>query len=34
MQAKINADVVALNAANDAYDVRTKHGATQGAILP
>ena len=27
-------DVAALNAANDAYDATTNHGATQGAILP
>ena len=34
IQAKLNADVAALNAANDAYDARTGHGVTQGAILP
>jgi predicted secreted Zn-dependent protease len=34
IQAKINADTAALDAANDAYDARTNHGATQGAILP
>lgn len=28
------ADVSALNRANDAYDVQTDHGATQGAVLP
>ena len=30
----INNGVAALNAANAAYDARTNHGATQGAILP
>jgi len=34
LQAKIQADVAALNAANDAYDASTNHGATQGAVLP
>ena len=30
----VNADVGALNQANNAYDTATNHGATQGAILP
>lgn len=34
IQAKASADITSLNAANDAYDARTNHGATQGAILP
>jgi predicted secreted Zn-dependent protease len=32
--AKLNNDVAALNQANDDYDARTNHGATQGAIIP
>ena len=34
IQAKANADIAALTAANNAYDAQTNHGATQGAILP
>lgn len=34
VQAVINQDVGALNGANDSYDSRTGHGATQGAVLP
>lgn len=30
----VNSSVAALNAANDAYDASTNHGATQGAVLP
>jgi predicted secreted Zn-dependent protease len=32
--ATANADVTALNQANDAYDAQTNHGMTQGAIIP
>ena len=34
VQSKVDADVVAISAANDAYDASTNYGATQGVILP
>lgn len=34
VNATANRDVAALNSANDAYDARTNHGASQGAIMP
>ena len=34
LKTKVNADIAALDAANDAYDAATNHGATQGAIVP
>lgn len=34
VQARLNADVAALDAANNTYDAATNHGATQGAVIP
>lgn len=34
IQTKVDTDVAALNASNDAYDALTHYGATQGAVLP